>query len=413
MTRPTRSCWVLAVAALSLAGVIAGCSGERLPTPSVPVTIEASHAVPNRCGDAAARACRSDRDCARGVTCASVITTNAPSYGRDGGHTLRIGNYVLWIFGDTFTPAGMLSSTAGWSRLSDPQALDEATDSDGLPIQFFPFTDEEIEFNRAHADVPACCRVRTGCSPEQRYCNCPDATDCAERIALWPGDGLAAGDAGRLFYEKFVIGAQPYDFRRVGVGMAEIRAGAPQAVRSLDADGEPQLLFGPDDPGFARGLVVADKPPRFYVYANVNRQGCAVDVVAGRVVTDAVADRSRYEFWNGSGWTSDMNLSQPILEAIPGGLGSVMWNDHLGRYLSAWSDICTGGKVVMLRTAPRPEGPWSSALSVDLGALGATRDAYYGLLHPEFGTARSLLLSFFQPVDDVYGQIRLVRLVLG
>jgi hypothetical protein len=152
---------------------------------------------------------------------------------------------------------------------------------------------------------------------------------------------------------------------------------------------------------------------RFYVFGNVNRQGCAVDVVAGRVALEAMDDRARYEFWNGSTWTPELAETVPILEQVPGGLGSVIWNDYLGQYLSAWNDLCTGGRTLQVRVAPRPEGPWGRALAVDLGGLGATPEASYGLLHPEFGSGRSLLLSFFQPLGETYGQIRIVKLTLG
>lgn len=342
-----------------------------------------------------------------------MLSTDAPSFGRDGGHTLRVGDLVLWVFGDTFTLAGMLSSTAGWSRLSDPQRLSEATDADGMPIQFFPYTTEEMAFNESHADVPDCCRNRAGCPIDRPYCNCHAETDCAERIALWPGDGHADGDSGWLYYEKFVIGAAPYDFRRVGVGRAQVRSGDSTAARELDADGSPRMIFGATEPGFARGVTVNEDRARFYVYANVNRRECAVDVVAGRVAVAAMGDRSSYEFWDGSGWQRELNEARPILKQVPGGLGSVMWNDYLGRYVSAWSDLCTGGRTLLVRTSPRPEGPWSGQMAVDLGPVGASREAYYGLLHPEFGSGRSLLLSFFQPVEQVYGQIRVARLTLG
>ncbi len=342
-----------------------------------------------------------------------MLWTEAPSFGRDGGHTLRIGDQVLWIFGDTFTPSGLLSSTAAWSRLSDPQNLIESIDGTGLPLQFLPYTSVEIEFNNDHVDVPDCCSLRAGCAADQPYCNCPANTDCAERIALWPGDGVATGDdSGRVYYEKFVIGAAPYDFRRVGVGLADVQAGARTAVRELDSDGSPRLIFGANDPGFARGLAVQEDLRRFYLYASVNRHQCAVDVLVGRVEATALTQRSSYEFWDGSGWQPALDRAAPILEQIPGGLGSVTWNTYLERYLSGWSDLCTGGRTFVLRTAARPEGPWSGPLTVDLGSVGASRDAYYGLLHPEFGSGRSLLLSFFQPVEDVYGQIRVARLRL-
>lgn len=392
--------------------LVACAARMRAPSTEL-ITVEISLATPNRCSGWHAQPCHADRDCPQGEQCLSMLATNIPAFGRDGGHTVRFDDGVLWIFGDTFTPPGMLSSTAGFSRLSDPQTLVAPTDEDGMPLQFFPFTEDEARFNEAHAQVEECCRNQSGCDAAHPYCNCSVDTDCAERIALWPGDGVTRADGAQLYYEKFVIGAAPYDFRRVGVGLANLQIGAPNAERLVDADGEPRWLFGANEPGFARGLVVSEDQSRIYLYASVNRHDCAVDTVIGRVEIASLEDRARYEFWNGSTWTPTLDDAMPILEQIPGGLGSVIWNDYLGEYLSAWNDLCTGGRTLLVRTAPRPEGPWSRPLSVDLGAVGATDEAYYGLLHPEFGNGRSLLLSFFQPLRGTYGQMRLVRLTLG
>jgi len=192
-----------------------------------------------------------------------------------------------------------------------------------------------------------------------------------------------------------------------------VRAGDQTAAREVGDDGMPLMIFGATAPGFARGLVVNDDRARFYVYANVNRPGCAVDVVAGRVEIGTIGERNRYEFWDGSAWQPELNKARPILEQVPGGLGSITWNTYLKQYLSGWSDLCTGGRKFVMRTAPGPEGPWSGPLAGDLGRIGASPDAYYGLLHPEFGSGRSLLISFFQPIEEVYGQIRVARLTLG
>jgi hypothetical protein len=410
MKRSTYRVTARLLSSFVFATTIAACAAIRPTWPQIR-SVEVADARLNRCASERAEACASDRDC-RGARCVAVIGSNAPSHGRDGGHTVRIGTEVLWIFGDTFTPAGMLSSTAGWSRLSDAQTLVEATDAAGLPVQFFPYTLEEAEFDAAHADVPTCCENQAGCPVDNRYCHCT-GENCAKRIALWPGDGVALNaDEAMLYYEKFVIGAAPYDFLRVGVGLARLRRGEATASRALDPNGMPRFIFGAREPGFARGVVVAEDPARFYLYANVNRRECAVDVVVGRVELTRMAERASYEFWDGSDWVSEMSLAEPILTQVPGGLGSVIWNDHLGAYLSAWNDVCTGGRTLLMRTAKRPEGPWSPAFGVDLAPLGATRDAYYGLLHPEFGSGRSLLLTYFQPLGVVSGQIRVVRLTL-
>jgi hypothetical protein len=321
---------------------------------------------------------------------------------------------VLWQFGDSFTDAGMLSSTAGWSDTHDPLSMRDATGATGLPVAFLPFTPDEQQFNDAHATPPACCSENAGCPQGKPYCSCPAATVCTQRMALWPGDGIETGDGvATIYYDRQLAGVAPYDFADAGIGVATVRRDAASAERRLDANGDPVWLFAAGEPHFARGLRV-DGPAGafFYLYANTNRFTCAVDVLLARVPVAHMAERAQYRFWDGAGWSADLAAAVPVATGITAGLGSVAWNQHLGAYLSVWSDICTGGDKLALRTASAPQGPWSDATLVDLAPLGAGPAAYYGMQHPEFGRGAELLVSYFQPVGVVDGQMRLLRLTL-
>ena len=54
-----------------------------------------------------------------------------------------------------------------------------------------------------------------------------------------------------------------------------------------------------------------------------------------------------------------------------------MWNDHLGAYVAMYS---SGMSPVLIRTAPRPEGPWSSpTVLINYSTLPGT---YGGFMHP-------------------------------
>jgi hypothetical protein len=97
---------------------------------------------------------------------------------------------------------------------------------------------------------------------------------------------------------------------------------------------------------------------------------------------------------------------------VEGGLGSVAWNEYLGTYISGNNDICTGGSRFLIRTAPRPEGPWSEPAVVDLAPLGAGPEAYAGRLHPVFGAGQRIVISFYEPRvenDEVVGRVHLAR----
>jgi hypothetical protein len=343
-----------------------------------------------------------------------LFSTNASAYGRDAGNSGRVGDHIIWIFGDTLTPSGLRTATAGWSRGNNPFRLEEAVDRRNSPYAFFPFSEEEQAFNEAHAEPPECCLEYESCPPENRYCECSPATDCATRIAIWPGDvfEVSPGEA-IVYYDSFIIGSAPYDFERLGTGLARFAEGDFVSQRILAADEKPMKVFTAREPGFTTGALVQEETgPTIYLYATTDPVVCKIDVLIARVPLAQAADRNAYTFWNGSGWVEDLPAAQPILDDVEGGIGSVMWNEYLGSYLSGTSGLCTGGSKFFMRTAPRPEGPWSEPVKIDLAQLAATRDSYAGIFHPELGNSRHLVISFYVPKEAFEGRLRLALITL-
>lgn len=341
------------------------------------------------------------------------FTTNALVYGRDAGNSIRMGSEILWVFGDTFAWNGMSCATAAWSPAGEPSQLREPVDNFFASFPFYEFTPAEGAYNDSR-DPPLCCGLREGCDGLDLYCWCPADTDCTTRIALWPGDLLATdGEYAFHVYEKVRIGSAPYDFEHLGTGVAVVRRGETVARRVPGADGEPLLLFEPDEPNFLRAIEVEEKGGIFvYLFAVTNRQECTVDIMLARVELASMLERDAYQFWNGSGWTGSLDDAEPILRQIAGGLGSVTWNDHLGGYLSAFNDVCTPGNVLVLRTAPRPEGPWSEPVLVDLSPFGSGDGIYAGQIHGSVSGDQAPYFTYYQPVEQGIGSLRIGRLRL-
>jgi hypothetical protein len=352
----------------------------------------------------------------RGVRVASVealppFQTAAWEYGRDAGNSVRMGSQLLWIFGDTFTWSGLRCATAAWSPVDNPTALHERFDEWFAPLQFYEYSIDEEAFNVAHEQVPTCCSEREQCPTDATYCHCPTGTDCWSRIAIWPGDTVNINDViGLNYYEKVQVGTAPLDYRHLGTGIAIVRRGSTRALRP-SRDSEPLLIFSADEPNFLRATAAHhDGRSYIYLFASTNRVGCNVDVLVARVRINRALRREAYRFWDGENWVPDLSAARPVLAGIGGGLGSVAWNEYLGSYLSAVNDICVGGNTLLMRMAPRPEGPWSDATAVDLSHLGARPDAYAGQLHPSLGNGREMVISYYQPLRDIEGSVHLARI---
>ena len=99
---------------------------------------------------------------------------------------------------------------------------------------------------------------------------------------------------------------------------------------------------------------------------------------------DQVLDRDAWRYFDGKGgWTDDLRKSTPVFSGND--MMPIYYNDYLERYVALYSKPLSRDAV--LRTAPRPEGPWSTALQV-FKARASDSDngwTYDALAHPEYG----------------------------
>jgi hypothetical protein len=89
-----------------------------------------------------------------------------------------------------------------------------------------------------------------------------------------------------------------------------------------------------------------------------------------------VLDPAAYEYWDGSRWVPEIDDAATVLPA-PASEISTMFNEYLGKYTAMYSQ---GYNSVVMRTADRPEGPWSTAtVLVDYSVLPGVYGAF---MHP-------------------------------
>ncbi len=306
---------------------------------------------------------------------------------RDGGESALVVGRILWVFGDTlFTaPASdgthLRSNSWAWSEPSHPERLDDVVERDGTPVQVVPFEELEAAYNRLGGGSN-------------------------DRVALWPASVLAQdGGSALVFFREVLVAPGPLRFRVLGTGIGTVRPGATTAVRDDD------LLFHSPDPAFSSGAVRTDGFVYLYGCHRTDRQGFGCDVA--RVSETAVHDRAAYEFWDGAGWSPRVRRAAVVLPGPSGG-PSVSWNGWLGVYLAVYSQPLSNR--VLMRTAPRPEGPWSAPVVAFTGEPpGGTSADYAAFEHPELSTdgGRSITISYFHPLGPFRGEIRLVRVGLG
>ncbi len=312
---------------------------------------------------------------------------SATTTGRDGGQSGLLQGMSLWTFGDTFTSqpnsidgSHLLSATAGWSPPGDPLALVQPVDGDGIPAQLIPYTADELAANQADA--------QTG-------------------WALWPGGLLDTGDPQGLVPFQRVQRGGSDGFTTVAVATARIAVGATVATRtSGDLFAAPEPLFIPQlvDGGYV--YAVACAPSGFL------NQSCEL----ARAPLAMAEQRDAYEFWDGGGYTHDIARAAEFIDR--GNAPSIVWNAHLGRYLSVVSEVVSN--TILLRTAPAIEGPWDDGTELEPSATGILPPTsgsdydYLAMEHAELdaGDGTQIVISYSRPTTPFGGEVRLARLTL-
>jgi Domain of unknown function (DUF4185) len=138
-----------------------------------------------------------------------------------------------------------------------------------------------------------------------------------------------------------------------------------------------------------------------YIYSFGTPAGRFGPAYVSRVNENQIQNLSAYEYWDGQGWVQgDPSAAVPVFAGepspfsdlislannllglfgipviIPSGDASemsVQYNEYLDQYVVLYTD---GGANVVMRTAPRPEGPWSEPITL------ATSTQYPGLYAP-------------------------------
>jgi len=314
-------------------------------------------------------------------------------FGRDVAASTRLAGKVHWVFGDTLYartsgqpehPADdWRSATHATSWSWNPWSLRDVADtSTGVPAQLLPYTAEELAYNRAGGD------------PGNRY-------------ALWPSSIVATTrEQAQILYTKVLIQPGELNYRTVGVGIADLAAGVDTATRDLS--GEPSgLLFHDGDPSFGGSGAFLDKDGQtLYLYDCWIRATfdypCRLARVSARAADgtldwDRTKTRANYEAAvrrpDGTvNWTTDLAQATEVVNGSTTGW-SVTWNRGLGRYLAVYNVPLSDH--IQLRTAPRPEGPWSDPIDVFTGQPPSCPPGtelcmdYAAQQHPELATHTS------------------------
>lgn len=286
---------------------------------------------------------------------------------------------VLCAFGDTYGagwhPPGTGPRTADWRFNTLARSTSDEL-SGGLVL------DEMIEDRPGHAAEIV-----------------PRAGWRRERTVI-PTTGIAVDGRQYLHFMSVRRWYLPGRWRSNHGGLAHSDDGGRTWVRPPDARwrnaflGRRPMQMG----GFARTAR--------WVYLFNTRNGRLGPIFLARVDPAEVGDPRGYQHWTGTGWSSRFTQSVPVA-AGPAGELSAAFHPGLDRWLIVAFDHRR--RQILLRSAPRPTGPWSDG---EVLVCGTSHPGLYGgYLHPWRldGTEVYLTISLWHPYAVYLVRAQLAR----
>jgi hypothetical protein len=250
----------------------------------------------------------------------------------------------------------------------------------GAPFQLLPYTSDEAAYNSAHGPM--------------------------ERYALWPGSAIAApgGNEAWIFYQRLLVHPGNLNYQPLDVGLARLTTGSTIATR------DPAPLFAAPTPAYALAALADGGFVYLYAATPVAGQLDSVCTVL-RAPLASAPDPTTWSAWDGGTWSADLTQAATVLHGPPGDL-SVSFNAHLGGYLAVYSGIFSND--VWMRTAPRPEGPWSDASKLFTAIPATSGNDYAGKEHPELSDdgGATIVVTTARSTGNFQGEVRLAEIEL-
>ncbi|KIX00067.1 uncharacterized protein Z518_10994 [Rhinocladiella mackenziei CBS 650.93] len=308
---------------------------------------------------------------------------------RDLGFQGQLGQYVLLSYGDTMysdanysdTWRGMTSDSAALATHNPLVVIDPVLTPEGYPPQFCPLV-------ASFGEDPA--KYGMG------------ITNVVETDDSGQGQGI-------MF---FLLNHRPNGTNNlIGAGVASVTLNTstyppvPQ-IRRLpprywwDATREPWY-------GDVCALRWED-----YIYGYGHGGEGNPWVYLTRVRAAEATNFACYEYWNGSDWQSERLDSQSIGEKESVfwqiNQGQVIWSNYYGCFFFVYCDNWMNSKV-LLKTSPKPEGPWSDPITLyQATPIRQDSSIYAAVPHPYFDNSGKTLVVTFTNHPNTIQAVRVV-----
>ncbi|MDP6941587.1 MAG: DUF4185 domain-containing protein [Planctomycetota bacterium] len=226
----------------------------------------------------------------------------------------------------------------------------------------------------------------------------PHTTNSTPDDFYWLKDGICIEGTTYLFAAR--MRKTPAPFYRYGISLIQIPPGDlppfPNQIQtetpfwSDETANRGQLALG----GAILDLGAPDVingDGYVYIYG-IQEDPLNKKVIVARAPRNKFADFSEWRIWDGAGWGTDLENAAVIAGRTSTEMSVTQLPD--GSFLMVFMRDTISG-VVSIRTAPRPEGPWSDYTDIYTcpNFPGTQIFTYHAKAHPHLSDSRGLLIS--------------------
>jgi len=177
---------------------------------------------------------------------------------------------------------------------------------------------------------------------------------------LWLQDGIVLGNSLYLFPLVVKDDASLFKVTRVGLIKAPIAAGRIDFENAVYLSTPLQSKVPGGGVIYYGAGVMDHRDADGYVYVYGYKDRAGRHLVVARVAPEAFEDFNAWRYYDGSGWSQDINDSAPLLEGVSPELSVAKIETGLlaGKYMLVAMEDTTSGRV-SYATADTPWGPFS------------------------------------------------------
>lgn len=221
----------------------------------------------------------------------------------------------------------------------------------------------------------------------------------------WPEHGIVENDSLYIFVAKFRHadnGTEGFNFEHAGNDIAVLTFPSLERVRTfpISASEANGVLYGDrilEDSGYT------------YIYGRKSDPGTNIPYPHVARAVNGEVHSQEWQFFNGSGWSSDPGETARINSFQVSQQYSV--SKYHGKYILLTQDIWLSPKIFSF-TSDAPTGPWSNKrLLFTTPETSGTTFTYNAYVHPQFNRNGEMLVSYNVNGDfwSIFNNVELYR----